>query len=387
MKRREFLVVGGATLTVLAGCFGGPSRSLPEIPTGQWRQHAQNSQNTSATNVSVPARANPAWDEGEAHMAAPLVDDGTVFSVAGEATALSADSGDQQWETDLSSSPDHTPALTDEHLIVAGDEEIVGLTRADGTEDWSHTLSRIATGAVTVTKEPPNAVVPVGDDRLVAVDHRTGEKQWERPIVAARTPAIADGTVYVTGYRDESDTGVLRALSATDGSDDWDTELDTPDTDPIFVDGEILVGDAGTLAVHDPADGTRLRTLGTFGEQIEATPAVADGTAYVASGESSGELLAVSVTDGTIEWRVEVQVTAGTGISVGEDAVVAPVTDLPGVAAFERGDGTRRWEHTIEGFDAAASTPAVLADGAVFYASNESLGVVALGDLPPQDDG
>ncbi|WP_458209528.1 outer membrane protein assembly factor BamB family protein [Haladaptatus sp. NG-SE-30] len=196
--------------------------------------------------------------------------------------------------------------------------------------------------------------------------------------------AIVDETVYLTGYRQEGETSVLRALSARDGTRQWDVDLDHPDTPPVAADDTLLVADAGTLAVHDPATGERIRELGVFGENVDVPPAVADGTAYVAAGD--GGLAAISIADGTVEWNNDVWVTVDTGLTVGNEAIVAPVTDLPGIVAFERSDGSRRWEHTIEGFDAAASTPAVLADRAVFYASNESLGVVALGDLPPETE-
>jgi len=99
----------------------------------------------------------------------------------------------------------------------------------------------------------------------------------------------------------------------------------------------------------------------------------------------------VSVADGELRWRADAGVVADTGVGVGRDAVVASVTNrreysLAGVAAFERSDGTVRWEHPVEGFDAFPTTPPTLADGAVFYASNESSGVVALGDLLPTDE-
>lgn len=386
MRRREFLAASGGVLAALAGCFGGPGRSLPESPGGEWRQHARDSRNTGAADVAVPPRATPAWDAGEVHTAAPLVDDGTVYSVESEATALDAQSGDQRWEEGLPEGTDHTPALTADRLVVGSGDRLLGLSREDGSEEWSESLPGPVTGPVTVAEGESIAIVPVGEAGLVAHDHRTGDPQWEAPVVGARTPAVADGTVHVAGYLSDGDTGVLRGLSAADGSELWETELDHPDTPPVLADEGLVVADAGTIALHDPADGTRLRTLAEFGEDLWEPPAVADGTAYVATTESPGELVAVSLADGTVEWRVDATVTVDTGVVVGREAVVTAVTDLPGLAAFERSDGTRRWEHTIEGFDAAASTPPTLADGAVFYASNESLGVVALGDLPPQDE-
>lgn len=379
--RREFLAASASTLALAAGCLG-PDRTLPARPTGTWRHRAGDARNTGAAAVEVPPRATPAWDEGEIHTAAPLVDGGTVFTVSGEATALDAKDGSEEWAADLDGEADHAPALTDDRLVVATDEAAVALDRSDGTDAWSTSLPRPAAGAVTVDPSVGLATVPLGDRGVQALDLDSGDRRWRDGTVGPNQTAIAAGTVYVTGYRDDGETGILRALDA-DGTRQWAVDLGHPDAPPVVADAGVVVADAGTLAVHDPEDGTRRRELGDFGDRIDPPPAVADGTAYV-PGEDG--LAAVSLADGTEAWSVDASVTVDTGVAVGRETVVAPVTDLPGVVAFERADGTRRWEHRIEGFDAAASTPAVPAGGAVFYASNESLGVVALGDLPPETE-
>lgn len=369
---------------MVAGC-SGTSRSLPEIPMGAWPQRAHDSRNTGSASVTVPSRGTAAWDAGEAHIATPLVADGTVYSVSHEATALDAKNGNQQWSFDFDGKADHTPVLLEDALVAVADDQVVALGRDDGSAVWSTPLPEIATGAVTATPDGSLVVVPVGDNHLEAFDPENGERQWRASIIASRKAAISGETVYATGYRADGDTGLLRAFSAADGSTLWEADLTHPDAPPVVVDEGLVVADAGTVALHDTSDGTRRRALGSFGERVAVPPAVSDGTVYVAAG--NGGLAAVSLDDGTETWRNEVRVNIETGISVGIEAVVAPVSDLPeadlpGIAAFERTDGSPRWEHAIEGFDAAASTPAVLADAAVFYTSNESIGVVALGDLP-----
>jgi outer membrane protein assembly factor BamB len=115
---------------------------------------------------------------------------------------------------------------------------------------------------------------------------------------------------------------------------------------------------------------------------------VADGRAFVTT--DGGAVVAVSMDAGERIWRREAGVVADTGVGVGRNAVVAaarqlPNADLAGLVAYERHDGTVRWEREIAGFDAVPTTPPVLADGAVYYVSTESAGVTALGDLPPAD--
>jgi outer membrane protein assembly factor BamB len=384
LSRRQLLAAGTGVLGAIAGCTGGPNRSLPASPSGEWRQRAHDVRNTGAADVTVPPRGTPAWDEGEAHIAAPLVSDGTVFSVAHEATALNARTGEYEWEADLQEKADYAPALLGDRLVVGAGDRLVALARGDGSELWSVSLPELVRSPVAGTTERPAlAAVNVGDAGLQAFDPASGDRLWRDGTQSPRQPAIDDDAVYVAGYREDGDTGVLRALDAADGSRQWERALDHPDTAPVVAGDGLLVADDGRVAVHDPEDGERLRTLTGPGRQIDVPPAVADGTAFVAQG--GGGLAAVSIEDGTVRWTVGVHVSADTGITVGREAVVAPVSDLPGVAAFERADGSTRWEYTIEGFDAVASTPATLADGAVFFASNESTGVLALGDLPAEE--
>ena len=378
LSRREALATGASALGVVAGCLGS-NRPLPKRPTGEWRHRAHDAQNTGAADVTVPERATPAWDSGEAHIATPLAADGTIYTVANGVTALDAKNGDVAWEVNFNGKADYTPALLDDILVVAVGGRVLALDRFDGEEIWSTSLSGVVTDAVTATTSPPLVTVPVEDEFLQALHPETGDRLWQDEIRAANQATIVGETVYVTGYRQDGETGNLRAILASEGTRQWDVDLEHPDTPPVVAEETLLVADSGTLAVHDLADGERRRELGVFGNTMDVPPAVADGTAYIA--DWNGGLAAVSIADGTTEWRNNVQVTADTGVTVGKEAVVAPVTDLPGIIVFERSDGSRRWEHTIEGFDAAASTPAVLADGAVFYASNESVGVVALGDL------
>ncbi|SDY91218.1 outer membrane protein assembly factor BamB family protein, partial [Halopenitus persicus] len=106
-------------------------------------------------------------------------------------------------------------------------------------------------------------------------------------------------------------------------------------------------------------------------------------------GTRSQEIVALSIDDGATIWQQSGSATRG--ISVGRESIVIsgeslPEANLAGLAALNRSDGTVQWEHQIEGFDAYPSTAPVLADKAVYYTSNASSGVVALGDVPSNDD-
>jgi outer membrane protein assembly factor BamB len=386
MQRRTFLAALTGSIGVLSGCLGDSGRALPEPPGGNWRQRARDAENTAAADATVPSRGTPAWEEGELGVADPVVDDGTVFCVGDVVTALDARTGDKTWEHELPGTAENAPALTDEAMLVAAAQHLLALDRADGAELWSTSLPRPADGALTA--DPPLVTVPLaprrGETGLLAIDIGTGDRIWGDRTLAARSTAIGQHGVHVTGYKQDGNTGIIRGLAIDDGSELWTVELEHPDTAPVVADDVVLTCDDGTVAARDPADGTRLRELAAFDDRIEAPPATADGTAYLGT---TFETRAISTSDGSTIWQHDGGVSAG--ISVGRDAVVVATEVLPeasagGIAAFERSSGDIRWEHQIEGFDAIPTTAPVLADGAVFHGSNESDGVVVLGDLPPE---
>lgn len=388
MHRRSFLVAATGALSITSGCLGNSSRPLPETPRGKWLQQSYDSSNTSASTVTVPARGNQAWDRGEAGSIDPLVSDEMVYSVGADATALDARTGEQQWDYEFSEQTEATPVLTEDVLIVPAGRRLVALRREDGSEKWSVDLPRPAERALTLGSSL--ITVPLvardGEAGLLALNPENGDRLWDHPTLAARTTAIDDEFVYTTGYRQDGGTGILRALSVSDGSLAWEQELDHPDTAPVLAGGEVLVADEGTPAVHAREDGTRLRSLGSFGDRINQPPAVKDGVVFV--GMESQEIAAVSLDEGSPIWQRSG--SAYRGISAGRDAVVTsgeslPNENLAGLAAFDQSDGSVLWEHQIKGFDAFPSTAPVLAEGAVYYSSNASSGVVALGDLPSEN--
>lgn len=389
MQRRAFLTTIAGTVGAIAGCLGDSNRSLPTEPDGDWSQRSHDCRNTGAADVTVPERGNRAWETGSAGSIEPLVADGMVFSVGSSVTALDAQTGKQDWEYELPAQSGPTPALADDYLVVAVGQRIVALNRDNGSEQWTTELPRPAEKAVTVDSSV--AVVPLaarkGTSGLIAFDTATGERLWEHSTLAASPAAIADTRVFVTGYRQDGETGILQALSLADGSLLWESELAHPDTEPVVADSELLVADQGTLAVYNPEDGSRRRVLGDFGDRISEPPAVTDGLAFV--GTQNQEIAVISITDGSTVWQRSGD--ASEGLSVGTETVVTsgeslPESSLAGLAAFDRADGSVRWEHQIEGFDAYPSTAPVLAGGAVYYTGTASSGVVALGDLPSEEN-
>ncbi|WP_255195894.1 PQQ-binding-like beta-propeller repeat protein [Halorarius litoreus] len=373
--RRQVLTAGAAGLAALAGCTG-PDLSLPETPTGEWRHRAHDARNAGAAEVRVPDRVEPAWDAGDIHTAAPVLADGTVYTVDDSVTALDGKTGSVQWQADLSDDARHAPALTADGLVVAtNDQRLRSFALSDGSEHWTVQLPGRPADALSAAGG--EVVVPCDEGGTVAYATADGTEQWRNGFRAAEQPAVGDDSVYLTGFTAGGDGVALVALSQADGTERWRRPLDDLPSTPTFTPESVLVRDGDVLFALDPADGTEQWQTRVGGRILNAPPAVADGTVYT----PGDGVVALSLADGTEQWRADGSVTVDTGVAVGRDAVVTVFTDVPGVVALDRTDGSVRWRHQIDGFDVAVTTPPAIADGAVFYTSNESLGLVALGDL------
>lgn len=399
---RRRLLASIASVCAVSGCLGSASdnsRPLPEPPTGTWRQAGYDAQNTYATDATVPDRGTPAWSGGSG-LIAPLVVNETVYTVDDVLTALNAQTGERRWQTDLGieSSPNSAtqPAVANGYLVVASDSRLRSFNTADGSKQWERNITGLPTQPITIACdqqmgfalfERPEQSEPPSE--LVAFRIESGETAWTAPLrYLEAPPAVVGDYVYVAGWAGR-ETQALRCLGLDDGKLVWEQEIADQQTPPVGSDTSVLIGDGTDITIFDQSDGTRLTTVGVPHGQIRAM-AVDDGTAFVLS--ESG-LSAVSVPDGSEQWSLaEVEYTQVDGLAVGRDAVVAPVFPnseslSPSIAAFDRADGTLRWNYSIdEAFSPKVAAPPVLADGVVYAMSNTKTGVTALGDLPPREE-
>lgn len=404
---RRQLLVGAGSIAALSGCLdvlGDTNRSLPEPPTGTWHQSGHDAQNTSASDVPVPSRGTPAWNAGDATTIPPVIAGETVFSLGDSLSALDAETGKQQWQTNLDSDSKSASltelAVAGGHILLGSEGQLRSFDPDDGTEQWTRTINGAPIGPITVDPNNQIGIVPferpANSDviiELVAFAVSSGETEWTAPLLASiRTtpPAIFDSRVYAGGYAHDDETPMIRCLEVDDGEFVWERELDDPVTQPIATEDGVVVGDGGKLRIYDSAGGEQLTSINVSDGEIRAI-AITDGTAFVLTYDG---LTALSVPGGSEHWSVQGEPQAD-GLAVGRNAVVAPIssdafdleTSWPCIAAFDRSDGTTRWYYAInESFDPAIGAPPVVADGAVFAMSNKQSGITALGDLPPNED-
>jgi len=398
MDRRTFLTTTCAGAAALSGCLSAlpwtsGGKALPEVPGGSWTQHGADAANTFAPAVSAPPRAAVAWTSSAFTRWAPVIDDGTIYTTNfdpsrdGSAIALDAQDGSEQWRTTLDREGRHGRALVDGRFVVAHDSGLVALDRQGGSVDWERSVEGFQASfaeLLAVDASTGTIVVPYADG-LEAFGPTDGQRRWRTPELPGQrvTPAIADGTVYAVGSVDGGDA--LAALALADGSVRWTRSLDgrAPNA-PVVTDHGVLVVDDRTLVAHDRETGDRRSELYSFdydGVSFDATVATDGTTAFVTSDDG---LTAVDIAAGTTRWHYDEWVYTD-GCSVGTDTVVAMADGGESsdrtITAFDRETGDVRWHYVMDDFH-TPSVPPILADGAVFFATSSSDGLVAIGDVP-----
>jgi outer membrane protein assembly factor BamB len=205
------------------------------------------------------------------------------------------------------------------------------------------------------------------EGRLVLLDHRTGQHQWETDMGLADDARIAHGGLPAPAITGEVvcfashpqhvkydgyllcgyalDSGRQLWYADTEDSVDWYpySELDRA-WSPTVADGVVLVGDSGgRFYAINPANGSsrwRLR-LGKW--DVKSSSAAADGIAYAPT--SDGIVHAIDIARGKVLWSA---VTGGdsASIAVSGDALLAAAGDR--LLAIDVKTGERRWRRRLQ---------------------------------------
>ncbi len=243
-----------------------------------------------------------------------------------------------------------TPAIDVERgevYIASGEGKVHALYVRTGEVRFTVDLEHPIRQAPVLTDDAVYVVTE--NDRVIAVAREDGTRLWSyrRPPAADFAVAghgglaIAEGRVFA-GFSD----GFVAGLDATDGAVIW--EIDT-------------ANDLGALPDDAP----------TF-QDVDTTPVVVDGTAYVAS--FAGGLYAMSTRNGTVAWR-EPEWTGITQITAVGDWLLLGSADF-GIRAVERESREVVWERPLE---RGAPSPIRVAEGPglVFYGESRGSFVVA----------
>jgi outer membrane protein assembly factor BamB len=186
------------------------------------------------------------------------------------------------------------PSVTRDAIYTAS----IGVSRYERKDlhhTW-HALADLETFEPVVTK---TAVLVGSTNGLYALDPLTGKTQWHigstQPMYS---PAVSDGTAYV-GAAD----GMVRAVHLKTGMIVWRRQFDGWIYPPAIVEGLLVLGGSdGRLHGVDAGSGTLVWSRSVSQELVYRPVAAPNGRVIVTT--FSGEVIAVSVSDGKTIWKV-----------------------------------------------------------------------------------
>ncbi|ELZ24315.1 pyrrolo-quinoline quinone [Halosimplex carlsbadense 2-9-1] len=242
----------------------------------------------------------------------PTVRDGTVYiggaAETGAVTALDADTGSVEWQTDVAEPGSRTAsaAVGDGGVFVLVGRRIARLDATSGDVTWETAAGEAYCPPVLAD----GAVYAPHDDRSIARwDATDGVHQWtvERFRERPRSLAVADGTLYAVTERkitalDTREQTVSWERTGADlveagVSDEWGATL----RHCTVSDDRVYLSIGSSLAVLDRSDGSLVATVAfpeeSDGDAVYAgrpgVPAVVGGVAYCLT--ETGDLYALDV--------------------------------------------------------------------------------------------
>ena len=206
---------------------------------------------------------------------------------------------------------------------------------------------------------------------LVCLDRSTGERQWLTDVghAGAATPAVYDGTVYLTVWNggEHEDRG-LAAVDAESGEVDWRalTAADITSSPAVTEDGVFVGGGLRTTSVaafdHDGTERWR-HTLGEYA----STPAVTDGT--VVYGAGTARVVAYDAVSGDRQWAFETDGETTAAPTVAGNRVVIG-TQAGTLYSLDRRDGSKDWRIDLPG---SVRRSVGMADNRIIVPTDEGL--------------
>lgn len=248
--------------------------------------------------LSSPSRAAPSI----------LGDRVFVVTLENKIVALNAADGSPLWDyqalTELSSIVGAaSPAVNNELVIPAfSSGEIIALRVENGSIAWNDDLSP-TTRVGGLSALPDIQGMPVIDKdlvfavsfggKMVAINHTTGQRVWEKEISGTETPWVAGNALFVITANNE-----LLSLSRDSGTINWVQPLKGYIEEdagrmgllwagPVLAGGRlILTGPEGNVLEVDPDTGKMIRRM-RLKDTIAVPPVVANGTLLLLTKEGT----------------------------------------------------------------------------------------------------
>jgi outer membrane protein assembly factor BamB len=297
----------------------------------------------------VPAAAGPTGAVGElwrvtttTDLSGPVLADGTVYVGGADGTLLALDARDgaERWRTSVGAAAD-TPWVLDGDVYVPAVGSVVTLDATDGSERWrTETPGR---DAVLVASHGVYWISGRAAPTVVALARADGSERWRTDLRDPWEPHLfaSDESLFVSSGTNGRIPWTLDPGTGEAVGDTPESGYDFP-AERFHLDGTVYAVDSffGNVAAR-PVDGGQGWTQGVDALGEFALSGGPEHVYYVANeGETPG-LYALSRTDGTIEWTVEMDPGSVERPVVANECVL--VRGDGRLRCFDPADGSERW--------------------------------------------
>lgn len=361
MTKPSPLLVGLA----LALCIGVTASAAATV-TQPWSMRGRDTKHVGRASVAGPPTSKVKWQFASGPVwSSPAVAFGTIYVGSGDCGlyALNAD-GTKKWRFPTGGLVYSSPAVgPDGTIYVGSDDHNLYAVNPNGTKKWSFETGGWVWSSPAIGADG-TIYFGSGDSKLYALNP-DGTKKWtfQAGGLIYSSPAIgSDGVIYFG-----SDDGRVYAVSPS-GSKLWLFATGGPVwSSPAIAGGAIYVGSSDHKLYALYPNGTK-KWAYTTGGAVWSSPAIgADGTVYIGSGD--GSLYAVTY-GGAKKWSF----ATGEELRYSSPAIdsVGTVLITAGAKLFAvKPDGTKKWEASAGSWGLTCSSPAIGADGTIYFGSDD----------------
>lgn len=370
LTRREALAACGTAM--LGGCSDNlVARSSQSIDCSStdasWPMYAYNAAHTSylssrnlppaTAQVHRLSQTGTQISSDGSTGAPPVIKEGMAY-VAGDVRIEARDikSGAREWETDPEDSIETSPVLACETVYVSTPNETLALAQEDGSVIW-----RADRGVHISPSSSPVVVddtIYVASEGISALNAETGTERWHAS-TKHRAHGVAIGNHVYVGSGGNG-RGAVTAFTR-EGNDRWHTtDLGPIHTTPVVVNDTIYaVSKQGTVTALSAADGS-IQWQANIESGDHEQPAVGDSRVVVGAGNGT-QTMAFDAATGDRLWTFETGVSRGAPVITGEQVLATGANTGIYVLDAATGDRMRHW--AVEN---VGSQP-VLTSGRLFY--------------------
>jgi len=262
----------------------------------------------------------------------PAVIDNRIFIGAGYTLfSLDAATGEEVWQGRTSYSGSSSPSFADGVIYVASQSSTVyAFDAASGKPEWTFQTD----GPIFSSPAVAGGLIFVGTDngKLLALNLMTGQAKWKFETDGGifSSPAVVGDLVYATTKK-----GKTYAVDVQTGKPRWSYDAGG-EASPAISGGTLFIASSdGGLYALDAERGGDPKWLFPTGAPITASPVVAAGVVYIASGMT---LYAIDAATGAELWRYAAGYTIDTSPVVVNGLIFIGGTD--GFLDAIAGDGT-----------------------------------------------